>query len=402
MFNPKTIAIIGPLAVHMEGFYAILLSLSYAPSSVRKHLYVLAHLSRWLDQQKIQPSDLTDDQVCRFLNHRRDEGYIKHISPSGLYQVLNYLRSVGVVPPASPLPRLQTELDKFLCRYEKHLVQERGLVRRSVGYYQTVARQFLTCQFDNGKLHFDRLAALDVTTYILNKSSCMAMGSARCLVSALRSLLRYLYVQGELPLDLTSAVPSVPGWSQRGLPKGLAPQVVKKLLGSCDRRKHTGRRDFAVLLLMVSLGLRAVEVARLTLDDINWHLGELTVHGKGGRQDCLPLTREVGDAIASYLHRSRPCCRFRSVFATVQAPIRPLTSGAIESIAQYVGRRIGVPIGAHVLRHTAATQMLRNGASLSDIAQVLRHQSTDTTAIYAKVDEHALRVVCRPWPGVTS
>jgi site-specific recombinase XerD len=402
MFNPKTIAISGPLEVHVDGFWTHLLGLGYAPLSARNQLYVFSHLSRWLDQQALELHDLSGDQVGRFLSYRRAEGFVSHLSPSGLDQVLNYLRGAGVVPPEAPPPGPLPKLDQWLCQYREYLVTERALGPQIVALYQKIARQFLSCRFGKRKLHFDRLAARDVTTFVLKESKGTAVGTAKLLVTALRSLLKFLYIRGELALDLTGAVPSVAGWRLRGLPKGLAPQEVKELLRGCDRRKHVGRRDYAVLLLLVRLGLRAIEVARLTLDDIDWSEGELTIHGKGGRQDCLPLTEEVGAAMASYLHRSRPCCRFRSVFATVRAPVRPLTSGAVASIAYYVGQRIGLPVSARILRHTAATQMLRNGASLSDIAQVLRHQSTDTTAIYAKVDERALRMVCRPWPGGAS
>ncbi len=402
MFNPKTIAISGPLEVHVDGFWAHLLELGYAPLSARNQLYVFRQLSQWVAQQELELDDLSGDQLGRFLSYRRAEGFVSHLSLSGLDQVLNYLRSAGVVPPESPWYGPLPELDQWLCQYKEYLVTERALNPSTVAHLQNIARQFLSCRFGNGKLHFDRLAACDVSTFVLKESKGMAAGTAKLLVSALRSLLKFLYIRGELALDLTGAVPSVPGWRLRGLPKGLAPQEVKELLRSCDRRKCIGRRNYAVLLLMARLGLRAIEIARLTLDDIDWHQGELTIHGKGGRQDCLPLPQEVGAAMASYLHRSRPCCLFRSVFSTVRAPIRPLTSGAIVSIAGYAGQRIGLPVSAHTLRHTAATEMLRNGASLSDIAQVLRHQSTDTTAIYAKVDQHALRMVCRPWPGGTS
>ena len=402
MFDPKTIAISGPLEVHVDGFWAHLIGQGYAPLSARNQLYVFRQLSHWLDQQALEPNCLSGNQIGRFLLYRRDEGFVSHLSPSSLDQVLNYLRGAEVVPPETPPHGPLTELDQWLCQYKEYLVTERALAPGAVAQYQKIARQFLSCRFGNGKLHFDCLAARDVTPFILKESKGMAVGTAKLLVTALRSLLKFLYGRGELALDLTGAVPSVAGWRLCGLPKGLAPQEVKELLRNCDRRKHVCRRDYAVLLLMVRLGLRAIEVARLTLDDIDWYRGELTIHGKGGRQDCLPLTQEVGSAMASYLHRSRPCCRFRSVFATVRAPVRPLTSGAIVSIAYFAGKRIGLPVSAHVLRHTAATEMLRNGASLSDIAQVLRHQSTDTTAIYAKVDQHALRMVCRPWPGGTS
>jgi len=402
MVCPSRIGITGSLAAHRDDFWVDLLAQGYTPLSSVNLLRLLAHLSRWLDQNDLQPNGLSDEQITQFLHHRRKEGYTSHLSPSGLQPVISYLRRAQVIPPAATAPRPQTELDEGLHQYEDYLVQERGVCGETVERYRRVARRFLSARFGTKNPALDRLVAADVTAFVLDVSRSSTVGTAKSTVTALRSFLRFLYLQGKLSSDLSGAVPALAGWRLQGLPKGLAPQEVKKLLGSCDRRKHVGRRDYAVLLLMVRLGLRACEVARLTLDDIDWHHGQLTVHGKADHQAYLPLTQEVGEAVASYLHRSRPCCEFRAVFATVRAPVRPLSRRAVIAIPQNIRKRTGLPVSAHALRHTAATQMLRNGASLSDIAQVLRHQSLDTTVIYAKVDDRALRAVCRPWPGGTS
>jgi site-specific recombinase XerD len=221
------------------------------------------------------------------------------------------------------------------------------------------------------------------------------------MVTALRSLLRFLHVDGAIDRPLASAVPSVAGWSLSSLPKALGSDQVAALLTSCNRNASTGRRDFAILTLLVRLGLRAGEVAALSLDDIDWRRGEITVRGKGNRLDRLPLPDDVGRAIVEYLRHARPRAALgRTVFVLVHAPYRALTSTAVTTVVANAGRRAGIGlIGAHRLRHTAATTMLHAGGSLTEIGQVLRHRRVLTTAIYAKVDWHALRLVARPWPG---
>jgi integrase/recombinase XerD len=222
---------------------------------------------------------------------------------------------------------------------------------------------------------------------------------ARDLVCALRSFLRYLHLAGLIDAPLVWAVPSVADLRDRTLPRGLEPAAVKKLVASCDRRTLVGRRDYAILLLLSRLGLRAGEVARLKLDDVDWRGGLLLIHGKGGRQDELPLPVDVGAALVSYLRR-RPGCECRMLFLRITAPREGLNRSTIGTIVREACTRAGLPrVGAHRLRHTAATEMLRQGASLAEIGQVLRHREQKTTAIYAKVDRQALRQLSRPWPS---
>jgi integrase len=225
------------------------------------------------------------------------------------------------------------------------------------------------------------------------------VSGARDLVCALRSLLRYLHLAGLIESPLVWAVPSVADLRDRTLPRGLEPGAVKKLLATCDRRRLVGRRDFAILLLLSRLGLRAGEVAGLRLDDVDWRRGELLVRGKGGRHDVLPLPVDVGEAVVSYLRR-RPRCKCRELFLRVTAPRQGLNRSTIGWVVRAACDRAGLArCGAHRLRHTAATEMLRQGASLGEIGQVLRHREQKTTAIYAKVDRTALGELVRPWPS---
>jgi len=255
----------------------------------------------------------------------------------------------------------------------------------------------------DGELHLDQLSAAGVTEFVLAECAPRSVGSARYIVCGLRSLLRYLYVAGHTEVQLEAAVPKVAGWRLAGLPVTFGRAEVKRLLASCDRRTTFGRRDYAVLILLSRLGLRAGEVAALGLGDIDWHAGEIVVRGKGRREERLPLPADVGEALVGWLRRGRPRCACAAVFTRVRAPHRPLASSGVSAIVRAACRRAGLPeLNAHRLRHTAATEMLRAGAGLSEVGQVLRHASLLTTAIYAKVDRDRLRTLALPWPGVAS
>ena len=230
-----------------------------------------------------------------------------------------------------------------------------------------------------------------------------ARGSAKLTVTALRSLLGFLHLEGILPRSLAGSVPRVAAWRLASLPHGLARAEVERLLASCDRRRVAGCRDFAILPLLVRLELRAGEVAGLSLDAIDWRAGELVVSGKGNRAERLPLPADAGEAIVAYLRHGRPASAIgRAVFVRVKAPHRALSSSGVSQAVADAARRAGLGLvhaHAHRLHHTAATEMLRAGGSLAEIGQVLRHRRAHTTAIYAKVDQRALRDLARPWPG---
>ncbi|MGI8411669.1 MAG: tyrosine-type recombinase/integrase [Solirubrobacteraceae bacterium] len=265
--------------------------------------------------------------------------------------------------------------------------------------YGPPAQAFLEIFAIGDGLDLGRLCAADVTAFLVRECPRRGASRARNLVCAIRSLLRYLHVAGVIDAPLVWAVPSVADLRDRTLPRGLEPGVVTKLLASCDRRTLIGRRDYAILLLLSRLGLRAGEVAAISLEDVDWRAGLLLVRGKGGRQDLLPLPVDVGEALVSYL-RYRPRCADRAVFLRVTAPRERLSRSTVAWVVRAACDRAGLPrVGSHSLRHTAATGMLRNGASLGEIGQVLRHREQRTTAQYAKVDREALRTLAKPWPS---
>lgn len=391
----------GPLAPYTIGVWRELRARGYTALSSRNVLHLMAQLSRWLEHEGLEPGELSGERIAAFCASRQRAGYTKFLTARGVQPILHYLRGAGGVPLPQQIPRERTALDGILDRYVEYLRQERALTACVVERYAFVVRQFLSTRFAKEPIDLNALKANDVTAEILRESRRRSVGTTKYTVTALRAFLRYAYVKGELAVDLTGAVPAVAGWRLSGLPRALRPQQVRQVLGRCDRRTHAGRRNYAALLLMVRLGLRRCEVAALTLEDIDWEQGELVIRGKGGREDRLPLPDDVGRALAAYLRSSRARIACRNVFLRSRAPLGPLRPGAITAIAAGAFARAGITPagGAHRLRHTAATQMLRQGGSLDEIAQVLRHKSHDTTAIYAKVDRTSLRALAQPWPG---
>jgi site-specific recombinase XerD len=271
------------------------------------------------------------------------------------------------------------------------------MVARSVEQYCYVARSFLA---DRGTIDGDLqgLTGAGVASFVI--AACSRGRSLKLLAPALRSFLRFAHVEGLIDFSLAHAVPPQARWRLAELPQTLNTEEVGRLLASCDRRTARGRRDYAILVLLSRLGLRRAEVVALRLDDIDWHAGEVIIHGKGPKQERLPLPVDVGEALAAYLRRGRPRVAERSVFIRSRAPLEALGVGAVSYILHDACARAGVcRVGTHVLRHSCATEMLRAGASLPEIGQVLRHHWLSTTAIYAKVDHGALSLVARPWPG---
>jgi integrase/recombinase XerD len=392
----------GPLEPHIVGFAEGLLRQGYSRSAASQHVCFIAHLDRWMQAEGVGLDDLNDLAIERYLAQRRAAGYVEYRSVKALRPLLEYLTPLGVLPVRQEVP--PDPVEELLGGYRAWLLVERGVTPGTARGYVDCVRPFVATRVRSGALKFSDLTAADVTAFVLASCPGRAAGSAKLIVCALRSLLRWLHVTGQVPVSLAAAVPAVAGWRLSGLPKGLEPSQLRRLLGACDRRTPTGRRDFAILLLLARLGLRAGEVARLGLDDINWRRGEIVVLGKGNRAERLPLPADVGAAIAGYLRHGRPdTAQGRSVFVRVHAPHRKLTTGGVTMVVFDAAQRAGLPkMHAHQLRHTAATAMLQAGSPLAEVGQVLRHRSTLTTAIYAKVDQDALAVLARPWPDGAS
>jgi integrase/recombinase XerD len=388
----------GPLARYVAGYGSWLAERGYSRWTVSHRLWQFELLSRWLEREGLQLGELTPGQVERFLAARCAAGYSSWLSARSTALPLGYLREVGVVPAVAPVV-VDDPVELLLAEFRSYLFDERGLCEHTVlDVYEPAARLFLSGRQGPDGLGLERLTAADVSLFLAGECPKRGIDSARGVVTALRCLLRYLHVEGVIGAPLQWAVPGVADLRDRSLPRGLEPAAVQRLLGSCDRRRTVGRRDYAVLLLLWRLGLRAREVAVLELDDVDWRRGEILVRGKGGRQDVLPLPSDVGEAIVSYLRR-RPRVEIRALFLRAVAPSGGIERMAVWGIVRAACRRAGLPlVGPHALRHTAATEMLKEGASLPEIGQVLRHRDIRTTARYAKVDRRALRALARPWP----
>lgn len=393
------VRITGPLVAYAPGFGVDLLGQGYTPCSARSQLELMADASRWMATNQLEASELTATRVEEFLQARRARGHTHLLSPRGMSPLLGHLRGLGVVaaePPYVPVDAVA----ELLVDYLRYLIDERGLATSTAQRYVGLARLFLAQHATTGELHLEDLAAREVSEFVLSECTWRKVGSAKCLVVRLRSLLRFLHVDGRTSSSLLAAVPSAPSWRLASLPRGIDPSQVAGLLASCDRRTAIGRRDFAILTVLVRLGLRCCEVAALELADLDWRAGEIVVRGKGRHEERLPLPVDVGEAVVGWLRRGRPPCECRQVFTRLLAPHRGLVAGSVSSVVISASHRAGLPkVSAHQLRHTAATQMLRAGADLAEVGQVLRHHSMVSTAIYAKVDHTRLSLLAQPWPG---
>ncbi len=391
----------GPLAPYAHGYRCHLAKLGYSMPGTEYQMWVMAQLSRWLVAHGLDVTDLTPDRVGQFLVVQRTRKGRRLATERALCPLFGYLQDQGVLlPPAKPAS--MTQADELLERYRQYLVKHQDLAARTVRHYDSTARGFLKgCLPATGSVAGLRdLTVADVTAFALRKASCLTGRSAKNLIGWLRPFLRFLHVEGLTAVSLAAALPPVAAWRQTQLPARLTSSEVEALLKSCDRSQAHGLRDFAILALLARLGLRAIEVARLELDDLNWRIGEIVIRGKGRRYDRLPLPVDVGEALVAYLCDGRPRTELLHVFITQRAPLRGIGTSAVSKVVGDACKRVGIPpVGAHRLRHTLASEMLRQGLALPEIAQVLRHRDLGATAIYAKVDRVALRSVAQPWPG---
>lgn len=381
----------------VSGLQSNLSQQGYSDLAVRNMLKDVGAVGRWMQERDLQPDQLTPAAIAGFRADCLSRGRRKIPSVKSFEPLLRYLRAEGVL--AEP-PEPESPVGRLLDDYRRWLVGERGLAESTVIRYENLARRFLDLHFVGDGVGAAALTGAEVVAFLLRESQRVSVGSAKGRVAELRSLLKFLFVRGLTPRLLTTAVPPVAGWRETGIPKALPAGHISLLLDSCDRGDPVQVRDYAILLLVARLGLRSIEVARLELSDVDWRAGRIIVRGKGSREDGMPLPTDVGRALAEYLTDIRPQTSLRSVFISCKAPRRAIRPDLVSDVTRRACDRAGLPrVGAHRLRHTLATEMLRRGVKLVDIGQVLRHRDLATTALYAKVDVATLRSIALPWPG---
>jgi site-specific recombinase XerD len=387
-----------PLGLSLQALATSLVEDGYADQTVRSKLRLLADLGRWFGLTGLTVAHLDERHVEAFVKHRQQ---VRRGDLKTLEQFLDHLRKRAVIPDRAPVRDLSPLAD-ILSRYEEHLRSERGLVTATVLNYLPYIRRFLVERFREGPFLFGQVNSSDISNFVLRHGPSMSVGRAQLMTTAFRSFFRYLFQKGELQANLAAAVPTVADWRLSTVPKYLAPEEVKRVLEACNRRTASGRRDYAILLLLTRLGLRAGEVVALQLDDIKWRAGEIMIRGKGLFHDPMPLPSDVGKALASYLRRDRPACQTRRIFVCMKAPRRGFANpSTLTTIVRRALARADLhPAfkGAHLLRFSLATSMLRSGATMGEIGEVLRHRIPNTTEIYAKVDFDGLRSLAHPWP----
>jgi site-specific recombinase XerD len=391
----------GPLGPQLDQFAKLLKQTGYTHLSGQGKMTVVAQLNQWMAAKGFSLQHLNDQQIRAFQAYRRKRRSSHHGENATLALFLGMLRQADLIP-AAPEQMPKSPIDLLVRDYSQFLIQERGLSQITLRHRLPIVRQFLSRCFRSAKVHLNRLQAGDVSRFVLGAVRDQRHDYCQLVTTTLRSYLDFLYQDGQLRTSLRAAVPTVATGRPSDLPSFLKAEQIEQLLRSCDRGSGCGRRDYAILLLLARLGLRVHEVRGLTFDDINWESGEVLIRGKGGREDRLPLPSDVGRALVAYLKNGRPHCSCRQVFLRSVAPHKGMVGPTISGIVERALTRAGISSthrGGHLLRHSLATRMLRGGASLSQIGQVLRHKRIDTTEIYARVDQRALRALAQPWPG---
>jgi site-specific recombinase XerD len=395
----------GSLSPYVKPYLTLVLNNGYKPATIVGQLRLIARLNRWLLRMDYDLGRLDE----RVLEHFQRCEQKKRRTPAGsaratLQRLLGVLRQARVVPPAERSLVPQTAVQRLTERYRRHLLDDQGLAESTVVNYTWHVQKFLSEQFGAGAVNLIRLQAQDAITFIRHTARDHSTRHAQLLVAALRSFFRFLHYQGEIETDLAPALPNVANWALSSLPKYISAGAVERVLDGCDRQTAVGRRNYALLLLLARLGMRGCEVLRLNLEDIDWHNARIIIRAsKGAGCTQLPLTVEVGEGIARYLRHDRPRCDCRRVFLRARAPYLALShTAAITSLVRRALKKAAIESarkGAHLFRHSLATDMLRHGASLNEIGELLRHQSPNSTAVYAKLELTALRPLALSWPG---
>ena len=395
----------GCVGPYIEEFVTVLAGDGFAFLTIQENLRTVAHLARWADLRRIDLASWNDDTLARFRRHlsrcrctKQSKGVFRRAVRNAA-RFFAHLRAHDVIVAAIPVPpahRFTTISEQFAAWMLRH----RGIAPRTADRYQRALRTFIAQLGEDPA----KYRTATIRTFVIEQIGVLGRGETRSAVTAIRAFLRFLVAEGRVHGGIEHSVPTVPQWRLSSLPRYLEASDLDRVVASCDQSTRHGLRDRAVLLLLARLGLRAGDVVGMTLDDVDWKRGTLRVRGKGRQEALLPLPQDVGEAVLAYVERGRSSSTSDRVFLAMNAPTRPLASSAtVSGIVCLALRRAGVQNppsrGAHLLRHSAATAMLRAGGSLDTIATVLRHQSPDTTAYYAKVDVALLQTVAQPWPG---
>lgn len=390
----------GPLGPHVDEFIAWLQQQHYTQHSIRCKIRVVADFSRWLGRRRLGADSAVDEQVQQFLEHRERTSSSEMGDLSALRQMSDMLLRANITQRSPPVLNERERAEQAFCT---HLLHDQGVRPTTPTCYLRPVSRFLRGRFGDGPMRFNELASADVVGFIRRDTRGQSYSRAQQTLTAIRAFLRYLGLRGLITIDLAAGVPNAAHWFLAKLPSLLRAPQVTRVLSLCERKTGVGRRNYAMLLLLARLGLRAGEVVALRLAQIDWQHGVLTLRGKGGQWTQMPLPQDVGQAIVDYLQNGRPFSNDRRLFVSVHAPRRGLRSStSVSVIAARALSRARVHhrgSGAHIFRHALATEMLRRGASLAEIGRLLRHRHPDTTRIYTKVDLTALRELTMPWPG---
>jgi site-specific recombinase XerD len=394
----------GPLGVYMDRFAQLLRDWGYVRSTARCKLLVVEDFGWWLHRQGLGVDALDERLTERFLQEGKLLGIgLLAYGRAAFREFLILLREIGATPPPQACHAEETALERIERDFREYLTYERRLADSTLKNILPPVRGFLTERFGSGPPVLRNLSRSDVTRFLLRHMQLLSHSRIQIMAYALRTFFRFLVLRGDIAVDLSTCIPKIAEWRMSKLPKSLRADDVERLIESCNQATVMGQRDYTILLLLARLGLRASEVVAMVLDDIDWEAGELRVRGKGNRFDRLPMPEEVGKALAHYLRYGRPKCNTRRVFIRSRAPRRGFTTSvAICDVVRRALARASIDSprkGSHLLRHSLACEMLRKGASLDEIGEVLRHRLVNTTAIYARVDVDALRTLARPWPG---
>jgi site-specific recombinase XerD len=393
----------GPIAARIVAFANSIAEQGYSVQSLRYKVRLAASFSRWLERAEIDLHSVCPDHAVRYLRYRA-----RRVRPcpgdrSALRHLIDFLDREGLISRLKIPARRPTPVESCVQEYEEYLREARALAEATIVNYVPFIKDFLEDCFGDGRVGLSHLRAGDVVRFVQRQAARLHLKRAKLMTTALRSFLRYACYRGDITLDLAAAVPVVANWSMPSIPRAIPPEQIRQLLASIDRRTAVGRRDYAILLLLARLGLRSGEVAFLELKDIDWNTGQLCVRGKSGQHNGLPLPTDVGKAIAAYLRYGRPHSTSRRVFLRAKAPVTGFRGASgVGSIVRHALQRAGIDaptMGAHQFRHGLASEMLRHGASLGEIGELLGHHHPQTTTIYTKVDIKALRTLAVPWPG---